>query len=253
MNTQSPSWYIPGEGKQPTGPFTAQQIIQSWRGPVGRQYHLLREGMSQWLPMQQVEPFGTAIRQRNLPLDRCLFGESGFPAGGYHRTSIRGGWGRQHRPLRARSSEQSFDCCRLRCWRSVLLTIVVCLLATMVRGSAGGTNQDALSARQVLDRMAKVYANCKSYRDSGVVESLYHVEVPFATAFVRPDQFYFDYKGNQGGDGRDCRYIVWRKGMEVRWWVPTPGRANIARPCRGKYHGGFRLLGPLRPAFAHAE
>ena len=31
MTSNSPSWYIPGEGKQPAGPFTAEQLIQSWR------------------------------------------------------------------------------------------------------------------------------------------------------------------------------------------------------------------------------
>ena len=68
MSTNSPSWYIPGEGKQPTGPFTAEQLIQSWRR-AGWSANTIcwREGMSQWLPLSQVEPFASAIRAATSP------------------------------------------------------------------------------------------------------------------------------------------------------------------------------------------
>jgi len=78
--------------------------------------------------------------------------------------------------------------------------------------------------------MAKAYADCKTYRDSGVVKTLFiqntgnrTVEKPFQTAFVRPDQFRFEYK-----DEAARRYIVWSKGQEVQtWWDIKPG---IAKP-----------------------
>ena len=63
MNASGSAWYIPGEGKQPTGPFTAEQLIQSWRaGRLDPNILCWCEGMSQWLPMSQVEPFASAIR-----------------------------------------------------------------------------------------------------------------------------------------------------------------------------------------------
>ena len=63
MSTSSPSWYIPGEEKQPAGPFTAEQLFQSWRaGTLSDTTMCWREGMAQWLPLAQVEPFASAIR-----------------------------------------------------------------------------------------------------------------------------------------------------------------------------------------------
>jgi outer membrane lipoprotein-sorting protein len=100
---------------------------------------------------------------------------------------------------------------------------------------AQGTSADEgrakpLMARQILDRMSKVYAACKSYQDSGVVKTVFiqpganrTVEKPFATAFVRPDRFRFEYKEKRA-NGQDSRYIVWRKGKDVQtWWDITPG------------------------------
>jgi outer membrane lipoprotein-sorting protein len=104
----------------------------------------------------------------------------------------------------------------------------VCLL---LLGSAAPSavpdeaKEDAFTAKQVLDRMSKTYADCKTYRDSGVVKTLfvqdtgnYTVEKPFKTAFVRPDQFRFEYKEETQ------RYIIWSKGKEVQtWWDVQPG------------------------------
>jgi outer membrane lipoprotein-sorting protein len=94
---------------------------------------------------------------------------------------------------------------------------------------AGEPQPQVLKARDVLDRMAKAYAGCKSYRDTGVVKIVFvsdtgdrTVERPFKTAFVRPDRFRFEYTEKQGG--RENRFIVWRKGEEVRtWWDVNPG------------------------------
>ena len=63
MTTNSVSWYIPGEGKKPVGPFTAEQVIESWRaGRLSEKTLCWREGMAKWLPLTQVEPFAIAIR-----------------------------------------------------------------------------------------------------------------------------------------------------------------------------------------------
>ena len=63
MGNQATSWYIPGEGKQPTGPFTAEQLFQAWQaGRLSDTTMCWREGMTRWLPLAQVEPFASAIR-----------------------------------------------------------------------------------------------------------------------------------------------------------------------------------------------
>ena len=63
MSTNSASWYIPGEGKQPAGPFTAEQVVERWQeGRLRADAVCWREGMLQWLPLSQVEPFATAMR-----------------------------------------------------------------------------------------------------------------------------------------------------------------------------------------------
>ena len=63
MSTNSPSWYIPGEGKQPAGPFTSEQVVQLWKdGRLRADAVCWRDGMPQWLPLSQVEPFASIIR-----------------------------------------------------------------------------------------------------------------------------------------------------------------------------------------------
>ena len=63
MTTNSPSWYIPGEGKKPAGPFTTEQVIESWRaGRLNEKTLCWQEGMAKWLPLAQVEPFAATIR-----------------------------------------------------------------------------------------------------------------------------------------------------------------------------------------------
>jgi outer membrane lipoprotein-sorting protein len=114
---------------------------------------------------------------------------------------------------------------------SVLTLAAWCLITATVALplSADEPKPEALKAQDVLDRMAKAYAGCKSYRDSGVVKTVFikatgnrTVDKPFTTAFVRPDRFRFEYREEAGGQER--RYIVWRKGKEVQtWWDVRPG------------------------------
>jgi hypothetical protein len=67
MTTNSASWYVPGEGKQPAGPFTAEQLVQSWRaGKISDRTMCWREGMAQWLPLVQAEPFASTIRSASV-------------------------------------------------------------------------------------------------------------------------------------------------------------------------------------------
>jgi outer membrane lipoprotein-sorting protein len=114
----------------------------------------------------------------------------------------------------------------------VLLTLVGCCLIATVTGCWGDADEpkpDAMTPQEIFDRMAKVYAGCKSYRDTGVVKTVFvealgnrTVKKPFKTAFVRPEHFRFEYTEDQGG--RETRYIVWRKGKTVQtWWTLKPG------------------------------
>ena len=89
-------------------------------------------------------------------------------------------------------------------------------------------NLDDPSAGQILDRMVRAYADCKTYRDTGVVKTVFieangtrTVEKPFTTAMVRPDRFRFEYK--ETGNQRN-RYIIWSSGKDVKtWWGIKPG------------------------------
>ena len=106
----------------------------------------------------------------------------------------------------------------------VLLGVLVALSSPI--GGADAPKQDSLTAKQILDRMAEAYAGCKSYRDSGIVKTVFvrasgddTKENTFATAFVRPDRFRFGCKRLTDRLNREQRYIVWCKGKEVQtWW-----------------------------------
>jgi outer membrane lipoprotein-sorting protein len=88
---------------------------------------------------------------------------------------------------------------------------------------------DDPSAKQIVDRMAKAYTDCKTYRDSGVVKTVFveeggnrTVTKPFTTAFVRPDRFRFEYTDTIGD--QQMRYIISSNDKEVQtWWDVKPG------------------------------
>ncbi|TWU27910.1 protein kinase domain-containing protein [Novipirellula artificiosorum] len=81
---------------------------------------------------------------------------------------------------------------------------------------------------RILDRMKKTYAECKSYRDSGVIKSVFlentvspefTVEYSFDTAFVRPDRFRFEIK-----DQDDDKLLISADGEDVQAsWDIEPG------------------------------
>jgi outer membrane lipoprotein-sorting protein len=116
-----------------------------------------------------------------------------------------------------------------------MMSAACCLFtaAVVIPVSAQDTDLPMLQAQDVLDRMAKAYANCKAYQDTGGVTTIFigangnrTVEKPFTTAFVRPDRFRFEYIENEGG-GQALRYIIWRKGKAVQtWWDVKPGVEN---------------------------
>lgn len=117
--------------------------------------------------------------------------------------------------------------------RSVSRLAGAIALGALLVAAKGGVADEpidvaSLSADQILGRVAEVYSQCRSYRDSGLVTTVFFsnwgkrtVEKPFKTAFVRPDRFRFEYSEN--GEPWD-RYVIWRQGETVRtWWGIDPG------------------------------
>jgi hypothetical protein len=140
-------------------------------------------------------------------------------------------------PLPLRAGRVSFGCFsrRFTCAAHSQLPCWVSAFSCGARrhGSPPQRNQSRRRSAPIKSsRVAKAYAGCKSYRDSGVVKTVY-VEAgrtrtemkPFKTAFVRPDQFRFEYTQKRGEGAHEVnRYIVWRRGTDVRtWWDVKPG------------------------------
>jgi outer membrane lipoprotein-sorting protein len=113
--------------------------------------------------------------------------------------------------------------------------LALTLACSVVAGiAAEKESTDDLTAHEILERMATTYATCKSYHDSGVVTNFFnadHTDVkPFRTAFVRPDQFRFEYDDPTP----DKAYIVWANAREVRkWWYVEPGVQKPPSLARG--------------------
>ncbi len=92
------------------------------------------------------------------------------------------------------------------------------------------SQRDDFQSRMVLYRMSKVYANCKSYQDTGVAKTVIQrdgreqvQEIPFTTAFVRHDRLRYEFQ-HQSGSQRYYRYIIWSDGKSVQsWWDVAPG------------------------------
>jgi hypothetical protein len=62
MSDPNAVWYLPGKGEKPAGPLNAEQIIQLCQaGKLPKGTLCWREGMPEWLPLAQVEPFATRI------------------------------------------------------------------------------------------------------------------------------------------------------------------------------------------------
>jgi hypothetical protein len=113
-------------------------------------------------------------------------------------------------------------------WLLVGAVVLGALVATA--GESGATDQvDSASqtAEHILLRVAQVYSQCRSYRDSGIVTTVFGGKVPhtdekqFRTAFVRPDRFRFEYCDK--AEPTD-RFVIWGQGDTVHtWWGIDPG------------------------------
>ena len=108
---------------------------------------------------------------------------------------------------------------------SLLLPAVLLLQAI-----AAEPKPEALTAPQVLERLAKAYSTAQTYRDTGVVKTVFveaegrrTVERSFTTVFIRPDRIRFDYV-DKLVSGKERHYIVWAQAGNIQtWWDVTPG------------------------------
>jgi outer membrane lipoprotein-sorting protein len=98
-----------------------------------------------------------------------------------------------------------------------ILFACLLLISLTIATTLSAPFQTALTPRQILARMAAVYANCVSYRDEGKVVSPYE-EISFATLFERPSRFRFEYSRSSP---RADRYVIWRTapGEAQSWWT----------------------------------
>jgi len=117
--------------------------------------------------------------------------------------------------------------------RTLFFSIGLSLLAACAPNEQ---EPESFTARQILTRMGTVYANCKSYRDSGVVITTYidasiniewsEVEASFTTAFIRSGRFRLEYRETNGGPLEG--HIIWCRDNDIReWWDATPGVSKM--------------------------
>lgn len=103
--------------------------------------------------------------------------------------------------------------------------VVLLFLLSQRSGAAEPSLTNDLTAPDIISRMREAYATSNSYSDSGMVKEVYIrasgtriIEKPFATAFVRPDRFRFEFTERIRGD-RERRFIIYRRGgdLQVHW------------------------------------
>lgn len=90
----------------------------------------------------------------------------------------------------------------------------------------------------ILGRVAERYSRCKTYRDRGVVTTLYRGKeqrlrdtAEFRTAFVRPDSIRFEFRDHPAR-GPSSRHIVWTDGESVRTRWDHEGKRGEPREER---------------------
>jgi hypothetical protein len=84
----------------------------------------------------------------------------------------------------------------------------------------------APTAREVLNKMADVYSQCMTYRDTGEVKQRTGRTVSFSTAFQRPALFKFEYFSSMGLVflQHTDHFVLWRTapGDVQMWWTVKP-------------------------------
>jgi VWFA-related protein len=104
-----------------------------------------------------------------------------------------------------------------------------CITILVLTNIAHAKPQSPMSAREIIDRMAEVYASCRTYADEGEVfiglgdKGTSHFRgQSFFTTFVRPSSFRFELWPPGHKEGGDI-FIAWKDGeLERSWWPSNP-------------------------------
>jgi len=116
---------------------------------------------------------------------------------------------------------------------TAIFVLALGVLAPLRAAGTADPSSASLSAPDVIARVVAAYRTCATYRDTGVVRTVFFEETgqrtqerPFKTAFVRPDSFRFEFTDTFYG--KTTRYIVWQQGADVRkWWDVEPGIRSL--------------------------
>ncbi len=131
-------------------------------------------------------------------------------------------------------------------------------LAALGAPRPGPGQEPAPSADQILARVKTTYAQARSYRDTGTVVTVLikdkakqTVTQPFATAFVRPNKFRFEFLTDPDTREIQQRFSVWTEtGLDKahRWWTLRPqdetGRLDLWLAGANGLSGGASLAVP---------
>ena len=140
--------------------------------------------------------------------------------------------------------------------RRLFLFLTGGLLAKLGYASAVAeeSKEKALSATDIMQRLAEAYKSCKSYQDSGTVTTVFHHKdgkqntslKPFTTAFVRPDGFRFrrrDSARRDAGRGPHPLHLArrWQDATGDAAGAHGPRRQNDGRGPQSQSGVGGRL------------
>ena len=114
--------------------------------------------------------------------------------------------------------------------------LLAIILTTLTTGSiCNASNTTTPSASEILQRTAKTYATCISYRDTGTATATtkskaldYKSILDFMTVFTRPNQFRFEYNTAKDSIIPTVRHIVWTSGDTAYWWWTIDSKVTKA-------------------------
>ena len=130
-----------------------------------------------------------------------------------------------------------------------------CITILLFTNFAYTKPQTPMSAQEIIERLAKVYANCRTYSDEGEVNASYVGRrsttlrrQPFFTAFVRPSNFRFEFS-RRGRKEEGDRFIAWKDAdKEESWWGadvrPVPSSLENSLLSLGLLSDGAALTTP---------
>ena len=137
------------------------------------------------------------------------------------------------------------------------IAIALLLVSSAFSPRASCAEPIAATAQEILDRTYEVYANCRTYRDSGIATDETNDangkrtnKKAVAIAFVRPIKFRYEYVAD------DHKYIIWMDGSDVqKWWTisGTPEKLTSLDMAVAAAAGVSRLTSVTIPSLLHLD